>query len=102
MHQTMGSQPCGQQQLASFPSSLTSKGRAQASLMAVLLASLPEASALSVSAEAAVTASKGMASRSFTKRGMPYCSLQSNSVEIQGAIPAVTMLAHLGHVTYSV
>ena len=64
--------------LASVPRSFTSRGTAQASLIAVLLASLPDASALSASAEAAVTASKGMASSSFTKRGMPYCSLQEH------------------------
>ena len=61
----------------SLPSSLTSRGTAQASRMAVLFASLPDAKALRASAEAAVTASKGMASSSFTKRGMPYCSLEA-------------------------
>lgn len=50
--------------------------------MAVLLASLFMASALKASAAAAVTASKGVASRSFTRAGMPYCSLQGREGKV--------------------
>jgi len=63
----------------SDPSSLTRRGTAQASLMAVLLASLLMASALRASAAAAVTPSKGIASSSFTSTGIPYCSLKPES-----------------------
>ena len=65
----------------SDPSSLTRRGTAQASLMAVLLASLLIASALRASAAAAVTPSKGVASNSFTSTGMPYCSLNHSGTD---------------------
>lgn len=69
----------------SLPSNLTSRGTAQASRIAVLFASLPDAKALKASAEAAVTVSNGMASSSFTKRGIPYCSLYKHDVYVYDA-----------------
>ncbi len=71
------------QMRTSDPSSLTRRGTAQASLMAVLLASLLIASALRASAAAAVTPSKGIASSSFTSTGMPYCSLQHSGIDCE-------------------
>ena len=66
-------------------SSLTSKGTAQASLMAVLLPSLLSARALRASAAAAVTPSKGIASSSFTRTGIAYCSLHMGTIRAASA-----------------
>lgn len=71
----------GSRGVTSEPSSLTRRGTAQASRMAVLLVSLFMASALKASAAAAVTPSNGVASRSFTRAGMPYCSLQDRKIK---------------------
>lgn len=75
----------------SEPSSLTRRGTAHASLMAVLLASLLMASALRASAAAAVTPSKGIASSSFTSAGMPYCSLKVSSADCEVDIMQMQM-----------